>query len=108
MPRSSFYYKFHLPFVASVFVISLFCNFCKNYLFILFMYFLAPKLHRVRWYSSSSEQVGIFQNDLEYFKSCTLVRISKISAMHLSRLYLSMAVVSKRPTIAKMRKYHMI
>lgn len=60
-------------FVASVFVISLFCSFCRlapfvNYLFI---NFLARKLHRVRWFSAGSLQT-LFK--LEYTKMISSTR----------------------------------
>ena len=64
----------------------------------LLIYFLAPKLHRVRWYLIGLEQVGIFQNDLEYLKSCTLVKISKISAIYLFRFYLIKRIINSIDT----------
>lgn len=35
-----------------------------------------------------------FENDLEYLKSCNLVKISKISAMYLFRFYLLKTVMN--------------
>ena len=85
MPRSWFYQTF-ICILQHLLVISV--DLSLLLIIYLLIYFLATKLHRVRWYSTGPEQVGMFQNELEYLKSCTLGRTSKISAIYLFRFYL--------------------